>query len=493
MGLFSEKFKEVLGSTIPTIFIVLIIHFFITDLSTDSIIAFIVGTIFVVIGLSIFLVGVDLSISPIGSLMGKAIAKSNKVLIVIIVGLIMGFFISVAEPDLTVLGNQIALVTNGAVASSTIVTVVSIGLASLIVVGLLRVVYNWNLVYVLSIVYTLIFGFALFTSTEFVSIAFDASGATTGAITVPFMLALAVGVASMKSNSESSEADSFGMVALASAGAIMGVMVYNILAPTEELTGSLEITMGHEGSLFMNFASTLLHEASSAAITILPIIIMFLVYQTLIMKKSFTTNRRIWMGIIYVYIGLVLFLTGVNAGFMDIGSLIGFTIASQERYIILTLVGVILGIVTVLAEPAVSVLTHQIEDVTSGSIKRRPVLIALCLGVGTAVGLSIIRVIVPSLELWHILLPGYIIALGLSYIVPPIFVGMAFDAGGVATGPLTATFILAFVQGAAEAVPTATVILEGFGMIALVALMPIVTLQLLGLVYKIQQKKADNN
>ena len=218
---------------------------------------------------------------------------------------------------------------------------------------------------------------------------------------------------------------------------------------------------------------------------------MFFFYQQFVMKKSFSDYRRIWIGMIYVYLGLVLFLTGVNAGFMDIGSLIGYSIALEERYVILAIVGVILGIVTIIAEPAVSVLTQQIEEVTSGSIKRVPVLIALCIGVGSAVGLTIVRIAVPALQLWHILLPGYILAIGLSYVVPKIFVGMAFDAGGVATGPLTATFILAFVQGAAEAVPHATMMIEGFGMIALVAMMPIVTIQLLGLIYHIQQQKVE--
>jgi len=209
------------------------------------------------------------------------------------------------------------------------------------------------------------------------------------------------------------------------------------------------------------------------------------------MKRTFADHRRIWLGMVYVYLGLVLFLTGVNAGFMDIGSLIGYSIALEERYAVLTVVGIVLGIVTILAEPAVSVLTQQIEDVTSGAIKRVPVLIALCIGVGAAIGLSVVRIIIPGLELWHILLPGYIISLGLSYIVPDIFVGMAFDAGGVATGPLTATFILAFIQGAAEAVPFADIMLEGFGMIALVAMMPIVTIQLLGFVYQVLQNRSD--
>lgn len=491
MGLLNEKFREVLSSTIPTLVIVFLIHFFVIDLSTEALIAFVIGLLLVIIGLTIFLTGVDLAINPIGELMGKGIARSNKLWILVIAGLVMGFFISVAEPSLTVLGAQIGIVSGGVVSATTIVTVVSIGLAILLVIGLIRIVYNWKIVPLLSILYGTIFILSLFTATEFVSIAFDASGATTGAITVPFMLALSVGVASMKKNSKSSEADSFGMVALASSGAILGVMVYNILFPTGDLTGTLEISIGSGDSFIVSFLNNLTTQLLEVAITVFPILAMFFFYQNILMKKSFKNNRRIWIGMIYVYVGLVLFLTGVNAGFMDIGSLIGYSIAAEGRYVILTIVGVTLGIVTIIAEPAVSVLTHQIEDVTSGSIKRGPVLLSLCIGVGAAVGLSIIRIVIPGLQLWHILLPGYIIALGLSYIVPTIFVGMAFDAGGVATGPLTATFILAFVQGATEAVSHAEIMLEGFGMIALVAMMPIVTLQLLGLVYELQKKKAE--
>lgn len=491
MGLLNEKFREVLTSTIPILIIVFLIRIFVVDLSAQSLIAFTVGTIFVIVGLTIFLTGVDLAINPIGELMGKGVARSNKLWILIIGGLIMGFFISIAEPSLTVLGEQISTITDGAVSSSVIVGVVSLGLASMFVIGLIRIVYNWKLVPLLTILYSLIFILALFTSTEFVSIAFDASGATTGAITVPFMLAISAGVASMKKDSKNSESDSFGMVALASSGAIIGVMVYNILFPIDDLGGSLEIAIGSEGSFIQNYVSNLGTQVVEVAITILPILAMFFFYQKVVMKRKFSDYRRIWIGMIYVYLGLVLFLTGVNAGFMDIGSLIGYSIALEERYVILAIVGVVLGVVTIIAEPAVSVLTRQIEEVTSGSIKRGPVLFALCVGVGAAVGLSIVRIVVPGLQLWHILLPGYIIALGLSYIVPNIFVGMAFDAGGVATGPLTATFILAFVQGSAEAVPHATMMIEGFGMIALVAMMPIVTIQLLGLVYKIQQERAE--
>ncbi|MEG0444092.1 MAG: DUF1538 domain-containing protein, partial [Carnobacterium sp.] len=199
--------------------------------------------------------------------------------------------------------------------------------------------------------------------------------------------------------------------------------------------------------------------------------------------------NKVLKGVLYVFIGLVLFLVGVNAGFMEVGSVVGYTVASLDNNFYVLLVAFVLGLVTILAEPAVYVLTHQIENVTNGYVKRKVVLTALSIGVGLAVLLSMIRILVPGLLLWHMILPGYILAIGLMYVVPKMFVGMAFDAGGVASGPMTATFILAFVQGAAEAIEGADVLLDGFGMIAMVAMMPIITLQLLGLIFKLKSGK----
>jgi len=265
-------------------------------------------------------------------------------------------------------------------------------------------------------------------------------------------------------------------------------MLFNIFSPIDGLEGSLDISVGSQGGLLQNFINAFTTQLLEVAIMLAPVIVIFFLYQTFKLKLPKRRVNRIWFGSLYVYIGLVLFLTGVNAGYMDVGSLIGYELATSEMYIELILVGLALGVATILAEPAVSVLTNQIEDVTAGGIHRIPVLISLCVGVGLAIVLSVIRVIYPGLELWYILLPGYLLAIALSYYVPKVFVGIAFDAGGTATGPITATFILAFIQGAAEGAPQASVVSEGFGMIALVALMPILTLQILGVIYKFQNK-----
>lgn len=449
---------------------------------------FIVGVIFIVIGLTIFLVGVDLGITPIGNHMGATLAKTNKLWFIGVAGLILGFFVSVAEPDLHILAGQVDAVTSGMISKGSIVVVVSIGIAILLTIGLGRIVYNFPLYRMLTIIYCIIFALALMTSREFLAISFDASGATTGALTVPFILALAMGVSKLKKDSKASEKDSFGLVAIASTGAILSVMIMSILSKTDKITGSLE-----KGEPSNSIITPFLHEfykvVPEVAIALLPILIMFLIAQRFSFRLSRREVNRIVFGILLTLIGLVLFLVGVNAGFMEVGSAIGFSIASIDNNFYVILVGFVLGAVTILAEPAVYVLTYQIEDVTSGYVKRSVVMFTLTIGVGIAVALSIVRILIPELQLWQYLLPGYLVAISLSYIVPKLFVGIAFDSGGVASGPMTATFILAYTQGAAEAVEGANVLVDGFGVIAMVAMTPLIALQLLGLIYKLKDKR----
>lgn len=489
MNIFVQKFKECVFSVVPIVVLVLILNFTAAPLETTQLVRFLIGAVFIIIGLAVFLVGVDLSIDRIGQLMGGWIAKTNKLLIVIIAGIFLGFVISIAEPDLHILADQVDMATGGFIPKFSIVAIVSIGIAFFLAAGLSRIVYNIPINKMLTVIYAIILILALFTSSEFISISFDASGATTGALTVPFMLALAVGVSSMKKDSKSAGTDSFGLVGITSAGAIVGVMFMSIFSKSDEIQGSVEAMTSETGSIIAPF----LHELTGISLEILialaPILIIFLIFQKATFKLSKHSRLRVLMGLLYSFLGLVLFLTGVNAGFMEVGALVGHKIASMEGDALLILVGFILGIVTILAEPAVYVLTNQIENVTSGYVKRKTVLAALSVGVGVSVALSIIRIVVPGLQLWHLLLPGYIISIAMSYFVPNLFVGIAFDSGGVASGPMTATFILAFAQGAAEATEGANVLLDGFGVIAMVAMTPLIALQLLGLIYKIKSRK----
>ena len=494
MSVFINKIKEILFSVLPITVIVLILNFTITPMETPIIIRFLIGSVIVIIGLAIFLIGVDVGITPIGNIMGAKIAKTNKVWIVVVAGLVLGFFISVAEPDLQILARQVDSVTLGVISKGSIVVVVSVGIAIMLVIGLIRIVYNFPLYKLLTILYGIIFFIAIFASPEFLAISFDASGATTGALTVPFILALAIGVSKLKKDSKSSEKDSFGLVAIASTGAIISVMIMSILSKTDGITGTLEKEIPSTLIIYP-FIHELPIIAVEIMIAILPIVIIFLLLQKISFKLPKKDIFRILVGILFTFVGLVLFLVGVNAGFMNAGSALGFSIASLDNKAYVVIVGFVLGVVTILAEPAVYVLTHQIEEVTSGYVKRKVVMITLTIGVGIAVALSMVRILVPELQLWQFLLPGYMISIVMSYFVPKLFVGIAFDSGGVASGPMTATFILAYAQGAADAIEGADVLVDGFGIIAMVAMTPLIALQILGFIFKRKSQKGglENN
>lgn len=489
MNILKSKFKEVLASVLPITIIVILLNFTLTPLPHHMLIKFLIGSSLIIAGLTIFLAGVDIGVTPIGVHMGSSIAKSNRILIVAISGLVLGFTISIAEPDLHILADQVKFVTSGVISKESIVIVVSIGIAVMIAIGLLRIVFNKGLNVLLAVIYGIILILALFTSKEFLAISFDASGATTGALTVPFMLALAAGVSKLKKNHDSSEEDSFGLVAIASSGAIIAVMAMNIIKGTSEITATLELEEEGGKSILLPFLNEFPHVILEIFIALMPVLVIFIVLNFVHLKLSRSSVRKILFGILYTFIGLVIFLVGVNAGFMDVGRFVGEKTAAYDNKAYVIILAFILGFTTILAEPAVSVLTHQIEDVTRGYIKRRAVLFTLAIGVGFAVALSIIRILVPSLQLWHYLLPFYIIAIVMSFIVPKLFVGIAFDSGGVASGPMTATFILAFAQGAAEATESANVLVDGFGMIAMVAMTPLISLQILGLIFKVKSKK----
>ncbi|MBU5455089.1 DUF1538 domain-containing protein [Caproiciproducens sp. MSJ-32] len=495
MNLVTEKLKEVLLSVLPITLIVLILNFTITPVEKPLLLRFLIGAVFVIIGLSIFLAGVDIGITPIGNVMGSTLTKTNKVSIVIIAGLVLGFFISVAEPDLQILGAQVSFVTSGMVSKWLIVIIVSIGIAVMLALGLGRILYNIPLYKLLTIIYGIILLLSIFTSPEFLAISFDASGATTGALTVPFMLALSLGVSHLKKDSKSSEKDSFGLVAIASSGAIIAVMIMSILSKIDRITATLEIDTEVSASIIEPFIKEIPKISFEIMLALLPILIIFLIFQKIKFKLSKKSVRKILFGIFFTFIGLVIFLVGVNAGFMELGTVLGYKVASLENKTYLVITGFALGFVTILAEPAVYVLTHQIEDVTSGYVKRKIVLFALSIGVGFAVALSMLRIMIPQIQLWHYLLPGYIISILMSYYVPKLFVGMAFDSGGVASGPMTATFILAFAQGAADAIECADVLIDGFGMISMVAMTPIIALQILGFIFKVKSIKGgvENN
>ena len=485
MQVLYNKLKEVIMAVLPIVGIVVLLNFTITPLESEQLTSFLLGAILVISGLTLFLFGVDLGISPIGRYIGGAVVKKNSLWILAASGLILGFLISVAEPDLHILANQVDLATGGMLPKLQLVVMVSIGIAVMLTLGFIRIVYNISLKMILFLLYGLVLIGGILTPKELLAIAFDSSGATTGAMTVPFILALALGISALRKDSKSSEADSFGLVGISSVGAILAVMVMSIFSKGG-ISEATDQAVSHGAATILE---TLLIVSGEVLLALAPIFLVFLIVYKTSLNISKRKFRNIVVGLIYTFLGLVMFLVGVNTGFMEVGRKVGFEAMVNGGGMVVIGIGFVLGLVTILAEPAVYILTHQIEEVTSGFIKRKSVMAALSLGVGLAVALSMARIVVGPLELWHILIPGYLIAIGLMFFVPELFVGIAFDSGGVASGPMTATFILAFAQGAASAAEGADVLADGFGVIALVAMTPLIALQILGFVFHVKSKK----
>jgi hypothetical protein len=485
------KLREVFFAVFPITLIVLVMNWTLSPIGSDLTIRFVIGSGLIIIGLTLFLIGIEIGITPVGQFIGGKLAKANKLWLIIIAGIALGFIISIAEPNLVILANQIEVVTEGGINSRLIIILVAVGVGILVMIGLIRILYDFPLYILLMIVYGMVLLLAIFSQVPMIAIAFDASGATTGALTVPFILALATGISVLKKHGKSAEKDSFGLVGLATCGAVIGVLALSIIQGREDLTGSLPVATVDQGILGP-FWTVIPGIVKNSALSLLPIALIFIFVNIIGVKLSPRATGKILKGFVYALVGLILFLTGVNAGFMDAGMALGAKIANLDWEIWIYLISFLLGLFTVLAEPAVYVLTHQIEDVTAGYIRRKTVLFALAIGVGLAGVLNVFRIFTPGLQLWHIALPGYLIAIVLMFFTPKLFVGIGFDAGGVATGPMSATFILAFSQGIAFRDNTGN-LADAFGMIALIALTPVIAIEVLGIIYRIKTKKEVTN
>lgn len=421
---------------------------------------FFLGCIGVIFGLAVFLTGVEISISEIGSMMGEFLGRFKSIIAVIIFGIFIGFIISVAEPDLLILANEITSTVG--LSPQIIVMIISLGVGILISVGLFRIFKEIKISNLMLIIYSVIFILMIFAEDIGHAIAFDASGATTGAMTTPFIISLGLGVASLKG--DLSEDDSFGLVGIASTGPVLAGL---LMSMSIGQSGVEVIDASHRSALFTGVIN--------ATFAIVPITLIFFLMNFLIFKIDKDSLKEITIGLVYTYLGLIIFLTSVEGGFMELARVMGEGLRDSK---LLLLIGFILGLLVVLAEPAVAVLAEQVEDVTGGSIPRKLILRALSLGVAFAVMLAIFRIKIEGFALWMVIVPGFLISLILARRVPQIFVGIAFDSGGVASGPMTATFILAFCQGVAGNIA------DGFGVISFVAMMPVITIMILGTIFK---------
>ncbi len=487
MSVLRDKFQEVISSVLPVTLFVVVLQLLFRPLDGEVFGQFLFAALIIIFGLGIFLLGVDVSITPIGSSLSRGIVKNAGIKGILLAAFAMGFLINIAEPDLMILARNIETVTEGGLGYAQLMVMVSLGVGLLVMVGFARLLKQLKLNHIFLVAYLAVFILAIFSPGEYLAIAFDACGATTGAITTPFLLALATGIAAVSHEAKRDGAESFGMVGLASSGAIIAVLVLGIFSKGGELIepNSEVLFTRIDGGFFAPFRHAALPMLKSALMAILPLSIIFFLVNSYTKETRKREYGRILVGLTYCIVGLTIFTIGVEGGFMSTGSIIARHIALEFKPWYLVPLGFFLGMTTVLAEPAVHVLTKQIQEQTVGAISNKLVMLFLSGGVAIAVALAMVRILFPGLRLWYILLPVYIFALGLSFINSELFTGIAFDSGGVVSGPMTATFVLAFAQGAAAAMPEATIVHQGYGVIALVATSPLISLQLLGLIYKV--------
>ena len=481
MSLLMDKIKEVTKTLVQDVMLVLIICFTIVDVGSDVLVRFLVGSVLLLIGLTIFLWGIDLAMNPIGEYMSREVATSKSPIKIAVLSFLLGFLITVAEPDLLILGNQVEEASGGTLSAFLIVYMVSIGVGILVTLGIFNLLRDKPLNRFMAVTYGMFLVLGIFVSQEFLAIAFDASGATTGALTTPFVLALSLGLSNIKGGKKAEE-NSFGLVGIMSAGPILSVMLLSIISGQKNIHGDAGEYIFQKGVIgpILNAVPYIFMESLLA---LLPITALFFIYNFTKFKIKKREMIGIIKGLVFSLLGLVIFLTAVNSGFMDMGRIIGMEIAKTNKGLLIG-TGFVLGLIVVLVEPAVHVLGEQIEEVTGGHIPVSLIRMTLSLGVGTAIALSMVRIVVPTVKLWYFLLPGFAIAVLLSFKSDPIFVGIAYDAGGVASGPMTATFVLALAQGAASSIETANVLVDGFGIIAMVAMAPVLSIMVLGTIFR---------
>ena len=477
MRVLFEKIKEASMSVLPIVAIVLILLLTpFASLTTSELVTFLVSTVFLILGIALFTLGADLAMTPMGSSVGSGLAKKRKLGLLLIVSFLLGLLITIAEPDLKVLSQQVANVMN-----PTLLTVgIAVGVGSFIIIAIVRIIFKKSLSTILMLFYMLLFALGLLVlisgNGALLPLGFDSGGVTTGPITVPFLMALGLGIANILSGKNAKE-DSFGFVALCSVGPILVVLLLSIFSKN-----SLDYKMQEyliNGDLFNAIMHRFSEVVKEVFLALGLIVSSFLVINFLFLKQPWKHLKKIFIGIAYTFIGLVLFLTAVNIGYMPVGYKLGVEIAATSKFVLIP-VGFVMGMLVVLAEPAVHVLKKQVEEITGGYITKRSMTIGLCIGVGIAICLSMVRIIF-NFNLMYIVIPGYFISLGLSLFVPKIYTAIAFDSGGVASGPMASTFILPFAIGACyEILGEAEILNGGFGIVALIAMTPLITIQLLG-------------
>ena len=478
-----EKLDEALSAVLPIIAIVLALSLSIAPMTSSVLLAFLLGGVLLVVGMMFFTLGAELAMEPMGEQVGGRITKTRKLWIILPTGFLLGALITISEPDLQVLAGQVQSIPNNVLIFS-----VAGGVGLFLTLALLRMLLGVKLRTLLLAFYAAVIALSFAAPADFLAVAFDAGGVTTGPMTVPFILAFGVGISAIRSDSKA-QGDSFGLIALCSVGPIIAVLILSLIYRVDgadytavvvpNFTDTVELRQ-----LFTESLPTYLGEIARA---LLPIMAFFAVFQVTGLHLGKKTLLRIGVGLLYTYVGLVLFLTGVNVGFMPAGTYLGETLASLPYRWIIIPIGMLIGYFIVKAEPAVYVLMKQVEEMTSGAITGAVLQRSLSVGVAVSIGLAMIRVL-SGISILYLIIPGYALSLALSFFVPDIFTAIAFDSGGVASGPMTATFLLPLATGACLAVG-GNVVTDAFGVVAMVAMTPLIAIQLLGVAYKLREKR----
>jgi len=479
LNLIKNKFMESLKSVLPIGLIVLALSITIVPISTGDMFLFLVGVVCLVFGMSLFTAGAEMSMQPLGTKIGATVGSSKKIWLIAFISFIIGILVTISEPDLQILAEQVSGLEN-----MILILTVSVGVGIFLAIAVMRIVFNWSLTAIMIGFYSLAFVLAFFVDESFLPLAFDSGGVTTGPMTVPFIMSIGAGV-SMSKLSGDDRNDSFGITGLCSIGPIISVLILGIVMKVEGTyipTLSEPVPDTREG--VVRFLHGFAEHAIDVLVALAPIIVFAVLFQ--LMTHAFNKGQIIKMaiGVLYVLVGLAVFLTGANVGFLPTGTTIGTSLAGIGGGWLLIPVSMLLGYFIVKAEPSVYVLNKLVETMSAGAISGKTTGLGLSIGVSAALGLAALRIITGINILWF-LIPGYIIALTLSFFVPKIFVGISFDSGGVASGTMMSAFVLPLCMGACNALG-GSVMTDAFGCVAFVAMAPIIAIQLCGFAYKVK-------
>lgn len=452
-----------------------------------------IGLIILIAGLTIFQIGASQSLVKVGEYMGASLSKQKNIWVVIVFAFTLGALITCAEPSIMIVSKQVninpVLLIGG----------IALGVGLFVVIGVLRIVTHKSLKLWYLLFYFITFLILMFvvmddSKKSFLPFIFDSGGVTTGSATVPFILSLGAGIAMVRGGKNAQD-DSFGLVGMASIGPILTVALMLFILPTSGDFVPTYTSLDDIGNIFLHFIHCLfpfnggLGSCIEVLIALTPTLVIFIIYNSIFIKLPKQKIIKLLVGFAFTFVGLAIFLCGTSAVMTPIGFEVGKNLGNQSEWVII-LIAFIIGLVTILCEPAVHVLTSQMEEISDGNIKKITVLITLSLGVGIAIGLAAIRTIF-NFSIMYYMIPAYAISISLMFVCPDIYTAMAFDSGGTASGPMSSSFVLPMIVGITATIGAGGTIdyyNQSFGVIALIAITPVIAIQVLGVSQKIKSE-----